>query len=69
MFMKRSLPVKNTKNFSAAVHKTAISRKTKSFGTGSNAVVSELAFLNFFARDVWRALSVLSITTSRNHEE
>ena len=32
---------------------------------GSNAVVSEPAFLNFFARDVWRALSVLSINMKR----
>ena len=29
---------------------------------GSNAGVSEPGFLNFFARDVWRALSVPSIT-------
>ena len=32
---------------------------------GSNAGVSEPGFLNFFARDVWRALSVLSITMKR----
>ena len=39
--------------------------KLELYCSGSNAGVSEPGFLNFFARDVWRALSVLSITMKR----
>ena len=36
--------------------------KRKGKAISSNTGVSEPSFLNFFARDVWQALSVLSIT-------
>ena len=41
------------------------SKSQRPYVSGSNTGVSEPSFLNFFARDVWRALSVLSITMKR----